>query len=77
MPAERRRTSGWLLSGLSSRPPAMGERPQMAETRHFAAVHNFAMLEGKSNGRTRPFLVSRDVVVQGPLRQQKQSFGSS
>ncbi len=29
----------------------------MAEIRQFAAVHNFAMLEGKSNGRARPSAV--------------------
>ena len=35
------------------------EGPQMAETRQFAAVHYFAMLDGRSNGETRPILLKK------------------
>ena len=49
-------------------------RPQLAATRQFAAVHYFAMLDGRSNGKTRPIAVTRRRWRGWQLHVAKQSF---
>jgi hypothetical protein len=50
--------------------------PLVADKRQFAALHYFALVDGKPIGQTRPFLASRHLIVERPLRQQKRPFST-